>query len=324
MDPWTEPHVDDEDDTHIEVSEAPLNPAVAGEVESERIAAAAAAVREAASPSLRPPSSSPAYWTDVPLRAPMYKRNEPQRATRSSWPWVLLTTMIAAAAVAFFVVPQFDTTITDLLKPISAKAAKSPVLGPTAVASDSSPARADQKEDDGKESASPASGKSTGPEKEGAPIAPTPATAAAASLPPAATSTKTSSTLPSLPPEQKPQPEQKKQPALPSAQQIEKKRATFDQRLAALDARGAGVWGGADFAAARTRAAEAVGANDAGRPDLADKRLDDALRLLGLVESRANQALESQLSAGDEALTAGQGEVAKQAFDSARLIDPNN
>jgi tetratricopeptide (TPR) repeat protein len=250
----------------------------------------------------------------------MYKRNEQQRSTRSSWPWVLLTTMVAAAAVAFFVMPKYGTSISDLLKPASAKSAKSPVVSSTAAA-DAIPAPTDQK-DDSKEAAGRASGKSTDVEKEGAPVATTPAIATAASLP--AASSKTPATLPPLPPAQKSQPEQKKQPALPSSEDLARKRSTFDQRLAALDARGAGVWGGADFAAARTRAAEAVGANDAGRPDLADKRLDDALRLLGAVESRANQTLASQLSAGDEALAAGQAEVAKQAYDSARQIDPNN
>jgi len=51
--------------------------------------------------------------------------------------------------------------------------------------------------------------------------------------------------------------------------------------------------------------------------------LNEASRLLGLVESRATQAMNSQLAAGETALAAGQGEVAKQAFESARLIDPN-
>src|SRR5690606_5141280 len=43
-------------------------------------------------------------------------------------------------------------------------------------------------------------------------------------------------------------------------------RATFEKRLTALEARGAGTWGGEDFALARTRAAESVGAEDAGSP----------------------------------------------------------
>jgi tetratricopeptide (TPR) repeat protein len=101
-------------------------------------------------------------------------------------------------------------------------------------------------------------------------------------------------------------------------------RASFNQRLAALDARGAGVWGGPDFAAAKTRAAEAVGANDAGSPRIAEQRLSEALRLLGNVEAKSSQTLAQQLATGDRALASGQGEVAKQAYESARRIDPNN
>src|SRR5204863_145954 len=50
-------------------------------------------------------------------------------------------------------------------------------------------------------------------------------------------------------------------------------RTVFDSRLAALESRAAGVWGGADFAAAKTRAAESVGAYDAGSLTLAQQRL---------------------------------------------------
>ncbi len=105
---------------------------------------------------------------------------------------------------------------------------------------------------------------------------------------------------------------------------LKQNRAAFDQRLAALDARGAGVWGGADFAAAKTRAAESVGAHDAGSLSLAEERLNEALRLLGSVESRAAQNLATQLATGDRALAAGQAELSRQAYESARRIDPNN
>jgi tetratricopeptide (TPR) repeat protein len=101
-------------------------------------------------------------------------------------------------------------------------------------------------------------------------------------------------------------------------------RADFEQRLAALDARGAGVWGGTDFATAKSRAAESVGAHDAGSLSLAQRRLDEALRLLGNVESRASPTLTTQLATGDRALAAGQGEVARQAYESAKQIDPTN
>ncbi len=101
-------------------------------------------------------------------------------------------------------------------------------------------------------------------------------------------------------------------------------RDNFDRRLAALEARGAGVWGGPEFAMAKTRAAEAVGAHDAGNIRLAQQRLADASDLLDQVDSKATQALAAQVAAGQRALASGQEEVANQAFDLARRIDPND
>jgi eukaryotic-like serine/threonine-protein kinase len=114
----------------------------------------------------------------------------------------------------------------------------------------------------------------------------------------------------------------KRDPAIDS--RIAEQRAEFKQRLSSLDARAAGVWGGADFAAAKARAAESVGAYDGGNPLLAEQRLSDALRLLGKVESKASQAHAAQVNAGERALAAGQPEVARQAFELARRIDPKN
>ena len=101
-------------------------------------------------------------------------------------------------------------------------------------------------------------------------------------------------------------------------------REGFDRRLAALEARGAGVWGGPEFAMAKTRAAESVGAHDAGNTQIAQDRLTDASRLLDAVESRAPQALAEEVAAGQKALAAGQEVIANQAFDRAKLIDPND
>ena len=101
-------------------------------------------------------------------------------------------------------------------------------------------------------------------------------------------------------------------------------RAQFDRRLGVLETRGAGVWGGADFAAAKTRAAESVGAYDAGSLALAQQRLAQASRLLEAVERAAPAALAAQLAAGDRALSTGQQELAAQAFDVAARIDPQD
>jgi len=101
-------------------------------------------------------------------------------------------------------------------------------------------------------------------------------------------------------------------------------REALDRRLATLESRGAGVWGGRDFATARQRAAEAVGALDAGSARIAEERLAEGARLLGSVEGRAGVALANQLAAGQRALDAGQSAAALQAFESARRIDPGS
>ncbi|MBS0422316.1 MAG: hypothetical protein JSR66_31715, partial [Proteobacteria bacterium] len=107
-------------------------------------------------------------------------------------------------------------------------------------------------------------------------------------------------------------------------QRLREMRKLFDDRLASLEARGAGVWGGREFAMAKTRAAESVGAHDAGNPRLSQDRLATASKLLDTVESKAPQALTSQVDAGEQALKTGQQEVAGQAFDLARRINPND
>ncbi len=105
---------------------------------------------------------------------------------------------------------------------------------------------------------------------------------------------------------------------------LQTERAGFDQRLAALEARGAGVWGGPEFAMAKMRAAESIGAHDGGNTQIALDRLADASRLLDAVESKAPQALAAELAAGQKALAAGQEEIASQAFDLAARIDPKD
>jgi serine/threonine protein kinase/tetratricopeptide (TPR) repeat protein len=110
----------------------------------------------------------------------------------------------------------------------------------------------------------------------------------------------------------------------PTEAKLQATRENFDRRLGALETRGAGIWGGPEFAMAKMRAAESVGAHDAGNVKMAQERLADASRLLDEVESRASQALAAQLAAGQKALAAGQQETANQAFDLARRIDPND
>jgi tetratricopeptide (TPR) repeat protein len=101
-------------------------------------------------------------------------------------------------------------------------------------------------------------------------------------------------------------------------------RESFDRQLAALEVRGAGVWGGEDFALAKTLAAESIGAHDAGNIPMAENRLGQAHALLERVQQAAPQALAAQIAAGEHAVAAGQQELALQAFDLARRIDPTD
>ncbi|HTT02314.1 MAG TPA: protein kinase [Steroidobacteraceae bacterium] len=101
-------------------------------------------------------------------------------------------------------------------------------------------------------------------------------------------------------------------------------RASVMAHVAALDARGAGAWGGAPYVAAKARVAEAQSAADAGNAALSAERLAEAERLLGTVDQETAQALAAELGAGEQALKDGNSGAARQAFDLARRIDPSN
>ncbi len=64
-------------------------------------------------------------------------------------------------------------------------------------------------------------------------------------------------------------------------------RAEFDRQLAALEARGADAWDGRELTAAKLISAEANGANEAGNPIFAEKRLAAAQDMLTNVQKRA-------------------------------------
>ena len=128
--------------------------------------------------------------------------------------------------------------------------------------------------------------------------------------------------------------------------QLEADRAHLDQRIAALEARGAVIWGGQNFSDAKTRAAESVGARDGGNLALSQRRLSDASDLLDAVERgapppggkatasaapgtkppAAPAATESYAAAAGEgfaALGAGRLAEARAAFERARAMRPD-
>ena len=98
----------------------------------------------------------------------------------------------------------------------------------------------------------------------------------------------------------------------------------IEQRVTALEARGALIWGGPDFAAAKARSAEPPRGADAAAVSAADERLAEAGRLLDNVEQAAPAALASELSAGERALADGQKTLALQAYDLAVRIAPDD
>lgn len=98
----------------------------------------------------------------------------------------------------------------------------------------------------------------------------------------------------------------------------------FQDSVMALEARGAGVWGGADFAAARAQgqaAARALATQDTLR---AIDLFNGAKASLDKVAAAAPVALAERLRLGGEALAAGQPVAARQAFELAKLIAPED
>jgi tetratricopeptide (TPR) repeat protein len=290
---------------------------VGSPVEAERIAAAAAAVRDVAH-ELGPMHGAAPEWDELRVQAERaanrQRYSEPAR--RRSWPWVLMSGLAAAAVAVFFILPRYGTDVSTLVGSLTA-----PAPANSAVPASPAATTAPQVE------AADASGAATPAPSTNVPAAGLERPdAAPAGVRPAADTSDLASASGPAPAGSSASGEQSSGPASDGTpeERLKESRATFDQRLAALEARGAGVWGGADFAAAKTRAAESVGAHDAGSLSIAEKRQTEALRLLGKVEAQAGQNLANQLAAGDRALAAGQPEVAGQAYESARRIDPNN
>ncbi len=94
--------------------------------------------------------------------------------------------------------------------------------------------------------------------------------------------------------------------------------------LEELEAQGAGIWGGATFAAAKSLAALAVEAEAARDYPLALDRIGVANQRLARIVEERPQALSNKLRDGETALDGGRLELARQAFELAQLIEPTN
>jgi len=152
-------------------------------------------------------------------------------------------------------------------------------------------------------------------ERRAAQIAPSAATAASAPAPaPGA----------AAPPAAAAAPAPAAPPAPDPAQQFATLREGFDSRLAALEQRGAAVWGGPAFAGAKALGADAIAALNAGNSEIAFDRIKVATQRLERLAGEASAAALSQVEAGERALAAGQMQVARQAFELAQQIEPAN
>jgi eukaryotic-like serine/threonine-protein kinase len=126
-------------------------------------------------------------------------------------------------------------------------------------------------------------------------------------------------------------------------QKLEADRLALERRIATLEAEGALKWGGANFAAAKTRAAESVGARDGGSYALSEQRLTQASQLLDTLEratpaakgssapptapkvnpARSGESYEAAAGEGFAALGAGRLAEARAAFERARALRPD-
>ena len=108
------------------------------------------------------------------------------------------------------------------------------------------------------------------------------------------------------------------------AEELGTQHTKMAEKIAELDARAAAQWGGEDFAAARKSLDDIGGL-------LERRKYEDALapvaaleKSLTEIESRMPAALAAQLSEGKRALTAGEFENSRQAYENALKIEPGN
>ena len=106
--------------------------------------------------------------------------------------------------------------------------------------------------------------------------------------------------------------------------EIQELQKAFADRLTALEARAAPVWGGPLFAAAKSLAADSDAALRIGNLELARDRIATATRRLERVEAQARAAFDSQIAEGERALAAGEAAVARQAYELALQIQPDD
>lgn len=98
----------------------------------------------------------------------------------------------------------------------------------------------------------------------------------------------------------------------------------LEKRALELDSRAAAQWGGEDFAAARKSIDEIGGLLERRAYEAIPAAMTTVQKQLTDIETRIPAALAAQISEGNRALTAGEFENARQAYDNALKIDPGN
>jgi len=96
------------------------------------------------------------------------------------------------------------------------------------------------------------------------------------------------------------------------------------KRVADLDSRAAAQWGGADFAAARKSLDDIGGLLERKKFEAAMAPTTALEKSLTEIEARVPAALAAQISEGKRALTAGEFENSRQAYENALKIEPGN
>jgi tetratricopeptide (TPR) repeat protein len=100
--------------------------------------------------------------------------------------------------------------------------------------------------------------------------------------------------------------------------------SALEKRVLELDSRAAAQWAGSDFATVRKSVDDIGGMLERRKYDAVPAALATLDKSLTGIETRVPAALAAQVSEGQRALTAGEFENARQAFDNALKIDPGN
>ena len=108
------------------------------------------------------------------------------------------------------------------------------------------------------------------------------------------------------------------------AEEITTQHAELSRRLLDLDSRAAAQWGGADFAAARKSLDEIGGMLERRKYEAGMAPAAALDKALTEIEARVPVALAAQITEGKRALSAGEFENARQAYQTALKIEPAN